>query len=120
MSIFKEFAVTWKGIEYVVAPNRVMGLVEVVEDVITMEELNSPGVKRAKISRAFKNILGYAGHGVTQEEIYNTFFTKGSGIEITTIVNAILLLMIPPEHLQSKAPQPKTPKPRAKKKSVKG
>lgn len=120
MSIFKEFAVTWKGTEYVVAPDKVMGLVEVVEDVITMEELHSAGIKRAKVSRAFQSILKYSGCNATHEEVYNTFFAAGAGVEITNIVHSILLLMIPPEHLQTVAPPPKATKVKPKKKSVKG
>jgi hypothetical protein len=121
MSIFQEYAITWGGKEYVIAPDRIMGLIEVVEEIITIEELHqvaSTGPKRVKLSKAFHAILKYAGHNVTVEEIYNTFFLGGS--EIAGIVNGILLLMIPPEHLQSKTPAPKAPKAKPKKKSVKG
>jgi len=103
MSIFKEVGITWAGEEYLIRADKVMGLVEVVEDIITMEELNSKGIKRAKISRAFCAALSYAGKRVPVEDVYNKFFDDSAGVELTSIINFILMLMIPPEHLQGDA-----------------
>ena len=118
MSIFQEFAITWNDKEYIVPPEKVMGLVEVVEDIITIEELNNKGgIKRAKVSRAFATALQYSGcSSVTQEDVYNKFFSAESKIEMGMIISSILVLMIPPEHLQQKT-QPKK-KPVQRKKAV--
>lgn len=104
MSMFEEFAVTWKGKEYVIQPSQVMGLIEVVEDHVTLEDMQG-GIKRAKLSKAFLSILRYCGvRDVTQEEIYGVFFDNSQAETITNIITAIQMLMIPPEHLRSTMP----------------
>lgn len=104
MSIFEEFGITWNGEELVVPSDKVMGLVEVVEDIVTIEELhNKTGIKRAKMARAFASIINYAGGRATQEQVYNKFFEDGAQVQIQVIIERILFLMIPPEHLQSKS-----------------
>lgn len=105
MSIFEEVAITWQGKEYTVPADQVMGLVEVVEDIITIEELSGRGVKRAKVARAFAAALRYAGaKNVDPQDVYNGLFSAESMILTTSVVNALLALMIPPEHLQTKEP----------------
>jgi len=55
MSRFEEIAISFGGADYKVAPNKVMGLIETVESVITIEEINSMlranTIKRAQVSR---------------------------------------------------------------------
>lgn len=100
MSLFEEFAVTWGGKEYSIPADKVMGLIEVVEDHVTLEDLQG-GIKRAKLSAAFRAILNYCGaRNVSQEEIYNVFFDREQAEMITGIITAIQVLMIPPEHLR--------------------
>lgn len=119
MGIFSEVGLTWRGEEYTVPSDKVMGLIEVVEDVITIEELTSSrGVKRAAISKAFAVALRYAGcKGVAQQEVYTTLFDADKSADIQNIITSLLMMMIPPEHLQEQ--QPPKPKARAKK-SAKG
>lgn len=105
-SIFEEFGITWQGVEYVVPPEKVMGLIEVVEDVITIEELHAQsGLKRSKLSKAFAAIINYAGGKVTQEDVYNSLFLSDHGASLTNIIQSLLILMIPPEHLQTEKPK---------------
>ena len=104
MSIFSEVAFHWNGEEYAVPADKVMGLIEVVEDVITLEELSNQtkGVKRAVISKAFAVALRYAGANASQQDVYTAFFDASRAIDIQTAITALLMMMIPPEHLQSK------------------
>jgi len=99
MSIFQEIGISWKGNEYVVPADKVMGLIVVVEDIITMEELSGDGIKRGKLSKAFCAAVDYAGGNADCEEVYSTFFNISEKNEISGIINCILGLMIPPEHL---------------------
>jgi len=109
MSIFKEIGLAWQGEEYIVSHDKVMGLIEVIEDIITLEELTSnKGIKRATVSKAFAVALRYAGcKNVSQQEVYTSFFNPETAVEIQTIVTTLLTMMIPPEHLQEKNESPK-------------
>jgi len=102
MSIFEEVSVTFKNKEYKIPSNKVMGLVETVEDIITIEELADGKIRRAKMAKAFAAIIAYAGGFVDNEEIYTRFFDEKNGVEMAGVLNSILQLMIPPEHLQNK------------------
>lgn len=119
MSIFHEVGLTWKGTEYTVPSDKVMGLIEVIEDVITLDELsNQKGIKRATISKAFAVALRYAGEtSVTQQDVYASFFNPETAADISQVITSLLVMMIPPEHLQEPAPKPKTPR---KRRAVKG
>ena len=109
MSIFEKIEISWKGEDYVVQPDKVMGLIEVIEDTITLEELaNGKGIKRSKISRAFYDVLRYAGaKGISREEIYSGLFDPSKSVEMQEIINTLLTMMIPPEHLRSGEESPK-------------
>lgn len=101
--IFEEIKISWKGKDYSIPPDRVMGLIERIEDVCTMEDLQADGVKRVRLAKAFQVILNYAGANpseYTLEKIYNDLF-KDQG-NILNMVFSILKIMIPPEHLQPK------------------
>ena len=107
MSLFQEVALTWDGKEFVVPSDKVMGLIEAIEDVITIEELaNQAGVKRVKVARAFTAAVRYAAScadkrvDITEEAVLKTLF-GGDAMEATTrVVYALLSMMIPPEHLR--------------------
>lgn len=112
-SIFEDVTLSWKGQEFKVPANRVMGLVEVIEDVITLEELVSKsGGKRAKLARAFANAISYAGGNVSQEDVYTSLFGEDSSRAISAAVTSILSLMIPPEHIRGKSEKQKAAKPK--------
>jgi hypothetical protein len=108
MSVFQEVSLTWDGKEYVVPPDKVMGLVAVIEDFITIEELsNQSGVKRAKVANAFAAAVRYAAAiagasiKLTGEQVYEKLFGSDAMQSTTTVVYALLALMIPPEHLRA-------------------
>jgi hypothetical protein len=106
MSRFEEVGLTWGDKEYKVAPDHVMGLIESIETVITMEEINqmlsSGGIRRAQVSRAYRAALNYAGANVSAEEVYNSFFGEKMLEATVQVMVGLLAMMIPPEHLRSK------------------
>lgn len=129
MSIFQEVGLKWKGQEYVVPPDKVMGLVEVVEDVITIEELVGNGIKRVRLAKAFAAAIRYAAQckgavaKIDDQEVFESLFGDDAMATTTRTVHALLAFMIPPEHLQvpSKDVVPGAKKKRAaRKKAVKG
>lgn len=114
MSVFEEVGLSWKGEEVVVPADKVMGLIEVVEDIITIEELSAKGVKRVKVARAFAAALRYAGvRKLNDAEVYDSLFGADAMANTTGAIHALLTLMIPPEHLQAKRVEPPPGKPKA-------
>jgi hypothetical protein len=117
--IFEEVGIRWDGVEYVVPADKVMGLVEVIEEIITLEELhNQSGMKRTKLARAFAAALAYAGcRNVGSEDVYTAMFGTSAGVTTANAVTAILSLMIPPEHIRQAGGEGK-PKARSKSKGL--
>lgn len=120
MAIFQEIGLTWKGREFIVPPHQVMGLIAEVEEKITIEDLAlGKGVKRAKLSGAYAAALRYAARvsgapcSVDDEDVYASLFGGDFAASTQIIIETLLRLMIPPEHLQTtSAPaDPKKPKP---------
>lgn len=108
MSIFEEVSLSWQGKEYIVSPDKVMGLVAVIEDVITIEEMSGKGVKRAKLAGAFAAAIRYAARcngvfvKVSDEEVYASLFGADFHATTTRLVETLITLIIPPEHLRLK------------------
>lgn len=98
MSIFSSVTLLWKGEEYIVPPDRVMGLIAVVEEEISIIELNRKnGAPLVKLSRAFSAALNYAGKVEAEENVYKTFFALSKDENtIPMVVNALLMMMVPP------------------------
>jgi len=100
MSRFEEVGLTWGDKEYKVAPDKIMGLIESIETVITMEEINqmlsSGGIRRAQVSRAYRAALNYAGAKFTDEEVYNSFFGQNMLEDTVTVMVGLLAMMMPP------------------------
>lgn len=118
MSRFEEIGLQWGEKEYKIAPNRVMGLIESIESIVTLEEINammsSRTIKRAQLARAYRAALSYAGANVQTEEVYEAFFGDKMIEATTSIMVGLLAMMIPPEHLRSKQnPKPKAAPPKA-------
>lgn len=110
MSIFKDITVSWSGKNYKIEAGKVMGLVDTVEDIITIEELADGKVRRAKMAKAFAAIIEYAGGYVEIEQVYNRFFDPTHAEELSGVINSILQLMIPPQHLQGDSGEPEEAK----------
>lgn len=114
MSIGDEIGITWDGKEYVVRPEQQMGLAAAIEDEITIEELTS-GVKRAKLAKAFAAAIRYAARcqgaiaRVDERDVWSSLFSGNSQHQVSTMIDTLAQLMIPPEHLQLK-PDPEATK----------
>ena len=71
MSIFEEVVLSWDGVEYKIDPERVMGAIAKVEEIITLRELSEYAQKgdapMAKLAMAFASVLRYAGAKCIQE-----------------------------------------------------
>jgi hypothetical protein len=104
MSIFKEVGLTWDGKEYVVPSEKVMGLVGVIEEHITLEEMVGTGVKRVKVAKAFSAALVYAGCRVSEEAVYEKLFFD-RGLTTTNTVAAILSIVVPPDSVKNLMPK---------------
>jgi len=98
--LFKEVALSWGGQEYTVPADKVMRLIAIVEDIITLEELvASSGRKRVKISEAYAAALRYAGCRVTDEDVYASLFSADSAEVTVTAINGLLMMMVPPAQI---------------------
>ena len=98
-SIFEEVGLTWQGEEYTVPPDQVMGLIEVIEDAITIEEMAGVGVKRAKLARAYAAALRYAGARASHEQVFNSLFGTEGLRSTEQVIQGLMAMMIPPAHL---------------------
>ena len=107
---FQNIILDHKDVEYVVDASKVMGLIDTVEEHITLGEIVQDQSARktlrfGKLSQAYAAALRYAGAKVTDEEIYLSLLPQGKGPEdadamrrrSVEIVTALLQLMIPPD-----------------------
>lgn len=99
--IFEPVILTWHGSEYEIAPDRIMGAIAKIEDVITLKELGEYAMKGdaplAKLAMAYSSVLRYAGCKVTDAEVYQSMFDSSNSVSILGCINALLAMMIPPK-----------------------
>lgn len=100
MSIFEPVSFGWKGKTYVVPATEVLRLIAAVEEVITLADLSASRPPMARLSSAFGIALRYAGATVADEEIYKTIFENGGASVVSSAVNSLISMMIPPSTLQ--------------------
>ena len=78
---FLPISLSWKGVSYPVAENRVMGLLQAIEDGLNpdgdrsvIQLLTAPGgPPLTRTARAYSNALAFAGCKVTLTEVYLSF-----------------------------------------------
>jgi hypothetical protein len=102
-SVFEQVTISFKDKDYTIPPDRVMGLIEVLESIIPVEDILDTKPPRAKIARAYSQAIRYAGGDVSQDEIYSEFFTGGL-VAVRDAITALVMMMIPPEHLRNNTP----------------
>ena len=116
MAVFEDVTLTWKGDEYTVPSNRVMGLIATIEDHISIAQLyRDGGPPLSKLASAYASALKYAGCRVSNEDVYASCFQDGQRI-IPELVAGLLSMMIPPSVLQQPADtntKKKTPRAKA-------
>lgn len=103
--VFQPVKITWKGVEYTIAPSRMMKCIAIIEDIATLPFLSkcmaTGEMPYAKIAMAFAAVLQYAGASVSAEDVYAEMF---KGYDRRAMAGATLLtlltMMFPPEHLR--------------------
>ena len=100
MSIFDAVTISWKGTDYTIEPDRIMGAIAKVEETITLKELgeyaNKGDAPMAKLAIAYTSVMKYAGAKVNEAEVYGALFERESNINIFGCITALLAMMIPP------------------------
>lgn len=111
MGMHEKVELTFKGETFTVESDRVMGLIETVESVITLDELvQSEKPRPALLSRAYCSALKYAGASVNQGEVYASMFSESDTGGILETINTLLMLMIPPDFITQKQEPEEAPK----------
>jgi hypothetical protein len=110
MSIFKKVELTWGGQEFEIPPEKVMGAIAVVEEIVTLQDLVGYAQKNShpmsKMARAYGELLRYAGAKVTDEEVYLGMFPGNDKASVIESIGILLTMMIPPDHLKKAAADP--------------
>lgn len=107
-SVFEDIKLEWRGEPYVIPANRVLGAIARVEEFFTLGELTRDArdrnsVPMSKLASAYGAVLRYAGASVTNEEVYEELFQKTSAPLITSAIQGLLMMMIPPSALRREA-----------------
>lgn len=108
MSIFNPVTVCFRDKEYTVPANQVLGLIASVEDEITLAELYG-NPKNTAVARAYSAAIRYAGGTASVSEVYEDLFDAKSSSSIRAVIQSLILMMIPPKHLQEDEPEEKAP-----------
>lgn len=123
MSRFADLTLTWKGRDYIVKAGDMLGLIEVVEEIVTLPELErvSKRFQKAKLARAYGAMLRYAGCHVDDVEVHDEMFSIDA-TDMQTMQDAIAFLyrvVTPPSWIAEKksAPKKKSKKKRRRKAS---
>jgi hypothetical protein len=100
--IFSEVKLQWGGADYIVPPNDVMRVIAIIENHISLGDLErwsrTNSVPLGRLSMAYGAVLRFAGARVSDPEIYASMFKSGEmGERIARAIGDLLLLMIPPD-----------------------
>jgi len=105
MSVFQEIVLDWAGQEFRIAPDKVMGAIAAVEQILTLKEIGdfaqtgNPPV--AKLAMAYGAVLRYAGAKIRDDEVYAGMFSGESSSSAMTSISNLLMMMIPPAAIKS-------------------
>lgn len=112
MNIFDTVTLSWKGADYEIAPDKIMGLIARIEEIVTLSEIHGAaqkgGMPLAKLAMAYASALQYAGCKVSDAEVYQGFFAAGEST-IPVAIQSLLMMMVPPTRGEA-APAGKKPK----------
>jgi hypothetical protein len=115
MELFSEVKLAWGNKEYTVPADKVLQLIAVIEEHVTMEDLYSTGYKRSKIAAAYTAALRFAGSRALQAQVYSALFDVEDSQRIHKVIDALLHVMIPPAQLQKLMPKVDEGAPKEKK-----
>lgn len=111
MSRFRPITFEYKGKSYTVPAERMMGLIDTIEEHITLAEIYSDGRERktmrfGKLSAAYSAALNYAGADTSQEEVYFALFgdeaESAADTKAFNIMMSLLTVMTPPKSVIDK------------------
>lgn len=109
MSRFKRVILEFNGKQYTVVPEKVLGLIDVIEDHITLAEIHQDGMVRktmrfGKLAAAYAAALNYAGADVSAEDVYFAMFNVDDQMETKSLnmIIALLTIMTPPGTVDAK------------------
>ena len=117
MSVFDDVTFIWKGEEYIVPSDKVMGLIATVEQHVKAHELSAEdyrSVGEGRLSMAYSAALVYAGAKVNAEDVYLACFDPESAKMRVDILTGLMLMFVPPslyrpkESASKKKQSPKT------------
>lgn len=111
--IFDDIMLSWRGTEYKVPANKVMGAIKRIEDHVTVHDLlgmteaggddgksmviRRTGLRLAMLASGYAAVLNYAGADLTEEEVYQGLF-EGKGeaqANAVAAISGLLQMMIP-------------------------
>ena len=106
MGVFTDIELEWGGKVFTIRGQRVMRVISLVEDVITMPELQAYSAKGtyplAKLCTAFASVLRFAGACVTDEEVYEVAFSGEKEQEAVIMATMDLMKMMLPASARAK------------------
>lgn len=99
-AIFDPIVLQWGGATRTINPDRVMGAIARVEDVITLQEMQvfseRGAAPMAKLAMAYGSVLRYTGIVVTDEEVYAGMFSGGdNAMNVANAIAVLLRMMVP-------------------------
>ena len=98
MGIFQDITISFKGCNYKIPNNRVMKLIAIVEDIVSLQDLTTgKGPKLNKLAEAYAAALNYAGASVEVEEVYGSLFGHEGGKSVTDTITSLIMMMLPPD-----------------------
>lgn len=105
MAIFDPIKLSWNGHDYIILPDKVMGAIARIEDVITIDELGRYLGKKtaplAKLAQAYASVLRYAGATVADEEVYAGMFKANQTQDvISTALSTLMAMMLPHDAIE--------------------
>lgn len=97
MAIFQDVNLVFKGDEYTIPSNKIMKLIAIVEDIVTLQDLTTGKVKLSKLSEAYAAAINYAGGKVEVEDVYASLFGDGGAESVSGSITSLIMLMLPPD-----------------------
>lgn len=119
--MFEPVLLKWEGREYTVPADQVMGLIDTVEDVVTLDELykmQSEGkIKRMQVSKAYAAAINYGIRAsesddkpVKAQEIYESLYSKESALVNTvSTIGGLMAMLLPPDMVKKSAEEGEEP-----------
>jgi len=111
--MFQPVTIKWQGEAYEIPADEVLGLIDTVEDHVTLDELHhmqyTGKIKRMQIAKGYAAALNYAIRAsgskmerVTADDVYAELYRPGKALENTVNqVYGLIAMLIPPEHLRA-------------------